>query len=40
MQQIPTDYFTYGNVYVSKLLSHLVPPFASPTVSTSLVFKV
>ena len=29
-------YFTYGNVYISELLSQFVPPSPSPTVSTSL----
>ena len=29
-------YFTYGNVYVSMLLSQFIPPFSSLTVSTSL----
>ena len=29
-------YFTYGNVYISKLFSQLIPPSPSPTVSTSL----
>ena len=29
-------YFTYGNTYVSVLLSQFIPPFPSPTVSISL----
>ena len=30
--------FTYGNIYVSMLLSHSVSPSPSPIVSTSLFF--
>ena len=31
-------YFTYGNVYVSILLSHVIPLSSSPTVTESLFF--
>ena len=36
IQPIPTGGFTYGNVYVSMLLSHFIPPSPSLTVSTVL----
>ena len=32
-QQIPTDYFIYGNVYISILFSQFTPPFPSASVS-------
>ena len=31
-------YFTYGNIHVSMLLSHIVPPSPSPKESKSLFF--
>ena len=31
-------YFAYGNMYVSMLLSQIIPPSPSPTVSKSLFF--
>ena len=37
-QQIPTDYFTYGNVYVSGLLFQFVP--ASPPTGSVSLFSV
>ena len=33
-----TIYFTYGNIYVSMLLSQIIPPSLSPTESKSLFF--
>ena len=37
IHKTPTDCFTYGNVYVPVLLFQVIPPFPSPTVSTSLM---
>ena len=31
IQQLPTICFTYGNVYVSRLLSQFITPSSSPT---------
>ena len=31
-------YFTYGNIHVSMLFSHIIPPLPSPTESKSLFF--
>ena len=31
-------YFTYGNIYVSMLFSHIIPPSPSPSESKSLFF--
>ena len=30
--------FTYGNIHVSMLFSHIIPPLSSPTSSKSLFF--
>ena len=38
IQQIPTIYFTYSNVYVSMRLSQIIPLSPSLTVSKSLSF--
>ena len=38
IQQIPTVYFTYSNVYISMQLSQIIPFSPSLTVSKSLSF--